>query len=464
MSIVSDKFNTKQYEPSGKKPCVCGSGLKFKRCCAGNYSGKAFRQYRIAYSSGDYKAALMYARYHFTWYVLSHRAHTIPLLEAKKQAGLDFLAIDIEALADHLENLYGCYRALGIGAQFYNVIDSARNLIDDDRWTDKVSYFGGLWHHVEKDDSLEAFRCIEHIDIANCIDVDLLTLYLDVNPNALSQNDLIQIIDRIVENTRDPAIRIQYRCLKAIQYYLYLQDSDGTREFKDAISDYCSAPEKKKSPYGKFMLAKAYESFGTATQDDSVLAKAEETTNELIANAIENELSPNYLANLYGLHGDIQHSLGIHKEAQESYFRSLEKRQDPLTEIFIARSTCLLGDLDAARNRLNGLDDTKLSDPNKFDLALSWAILALTSLSKGDIDISLLRLRAVAASDPLFIHLRDSQLIELLEIKPHPPAKSVQLFLSKLNRYITLKPNLFGIGVDLNRVIDDFSDSNKTKK
>ena len=70
--------NLAKYEPQLKESCLCGSGINFKNCCKNKYNSnsKAFQYY----NNGQYKQALARCRHHITWYILCHRAHTIPFL------------------------------------------------------------------------------------------------------------------------------------------------------------------------------------------------------------------------------------------------------------------------------------------------------------------------------------------------------------------------------------------------
>ena len=133
MAMIPTKFMAASYEPGRNKPCICGSGLKFKKCCLGAYSSKASELFRKSYNTGDYDEALIHARNWFTWYVLSHKAHTIPLLEFDRDAGEDMLQIDIEALAELLENLHLCYFRLKRNDEFIEVIERVRNTVQDKR-------------------------------------------------------------------------------------------------------------------------------------------------------------------------------------------------------------------------------------------------------------------------------------------------------------------------------------------
>ena len=94
---------TRQYEPSRNSECLCGSGRKFKRCCARTYKADrpavaAF----AAYNDERYEEALKICRADITQYTIQHKNHTEPLLRNEEAHELvqALLFIDIRALSE----------------------------------------------------------------------------------------------------------------------------------------------------------------------------------------------------------------------------------------------------------------------------------------------------------------------------------------------------------------------------
>ena len=162
MTITKEVLTAACHDPSRKSACVCGSGLKFKRCCAGAYSSEASKRFRDAYNYGHYQDALVQARYHFTWYVLSHKAHIIPLLETGPAEGEKLLFIDINALAAITENLQLCYFQLERYDEFLDVIDNIRNVI-------KALIYGVT--------NLGMVTCLPNQGMSNLFEADLYNVF-----------------------------------------------------------------------------------------------------------------------------------------------------------------------------------------------------------------------------------------------------------------------------------------------
>ena len=464
MAMIPTKFMAASYEPGRNKPCICGSGLKFKKCCLGAYSSKASELFRKSYNTGDYDEALIHARNWFTWYVLSHKAHTIPLLEFDRDAGEDMLQIDIEALAELLENLHLCYFRLKRNDEFIEVIERVRNTVQDKRWGAKIAYTRGLWYLVDRNDEVAAYDALQSIDLQTCYDPDILSLYLQVCSAKLSLTESVEIIDRILSNTKKESVRLQYRVVKAIRYYLVCQQADGDRLLKEAISQFSELPEDKKSSYGKLKFAYALEIYGKATNQPEILEQGKEVTIDLIHEADEEHFTSIYMADLHRLLGDFNEGLGNHHSAIEAFSISLELNSSELTKVFFARSLCNDGQFNEAKKLLESIDDTILDKPGNFDLAISWAIAAATSLNDSDLGEAKARLKAIEAHDPVFAQIRDRWMIDLLEATPKIEPGKIRRLIRSLNKYLLLNPNFFGIGININRIIDDADSAIQNKK
>jgi len=449
------KRSLSHYEPGRNDPCLCGSGLKFKKCCAGAYSYEASDLFKISFNKGDYEDALNHARHHFTWYALCYRAHTVPLLQVGTEAGDKLLAIDIEALASILDNLHLCHFRLGRGGEFLRVIQSIKRVIEDERWNSKVIYILSLWHLIYKEDAHAAFSVLSQIDMDRCLDPDVLALYLQVCSAQLSLTDATNIIDRILANSQSASYRLQYSILKGLKYSLACQHTDGHRIIREALEEFRSLSDTKESSYGRLKFAYGLELYGKLVGRQESIQEAEQVVKELLAEVDDDGYSSLYRADLYRLLADCEEAQGMHVDAIKAYYASLEANDSDLTKLFLARAICNSSDIDSARELLNSVNSDDLDEAGKFDFAISWALLASSSLLSRDLAEAKSRLKAAEVHDPLFVQERDRWLIELLESVPKSSSGRIRKLIQSLNSYVTLNPNFFGIGVNLNRLIED---------
>ena len=124
----------------------------------------------------------------------------------------------------------------------------------------------------------------------------------------------------------------------------------------------------------------------------------------------------------------------------------------------------MLQDFNKATELLKAINDTMLDELGKFDLAISWALIAAKSRIYASIEEAKKRLKAVKAYDPVFIQLRDQLIIDLFETNPQNKSGPIRKVIRTLNKYISLNPKFFGVGINFNKMIDDTESTSKKNK
>jgi tetratricopeptide (TPR) repeat protein len=431
------------HEPGRNDRCVCGSGIKFKKCCLGQYSSQS-EDFWSACNAGDYGEALIHARRHLTWYVLSHRAHTEPLIESGSEVAEDWLLLDINVLSELLDHLFFCYVHTGIEDTFIDVFDVAQDYVLDPRWGAKIAYFRGLWFlRVKKDDVL-AREQLQSINLSKCNDPEYLGLYIQLNNSTLSFNERIELADRIIAHSNIESTKLHYRMFKSVQHLLIEERSDALSIIREAVSEYEKVSPDKRSVFGQMTYAFSLQLYAQIGSLSEIYEKAISVIDSLVADGLGD-------SDLYRLQGDCYFDIGKVADAKTSYAESgLE-----VSKVFLAECYMIESDLESARRTLDGLDDSVLSKYELFDFAISWAKLALYSLKVADKKKALDLLSVVEAESPYFKAYRDNLKIDLLQLSPQSPKGVIQSVLLSLNKYITLKPNFFGVGIDVNQIIED---------
>jgi len=441
-----------QFEPDPKDTCLCGSGKIFKKCCKDTYNTDIKEQTSEIFNEGRYGDALRSCRSKITWYTLCHMSHTIPFLESGKPESKILLQIDIEAMAELVNLLHLCYYKTGKSKQFPRALGILSNAISDPRWLNKIITELALWHLLDNNDREKAFKELQKIDIRSCIDPETLVIYLDICPNRISFQERLEIIDRILANTHKESYLLQYTCLKGTAYCLIEEVEDGCNIIESAVTRYKDCTEDKKSKYGDVRLAGALEMLGMFKNDTKKISEALEIyTNELKSKT-------------YSDSGISMLSMAIAKcyaylcnfdEAIRYYKVSLDKEDSGLVKVFFARAYINSDDLLEGRKILDSIDASELDDACNYDLCITWAVLAFTSREKYDIEQATNMMREAKADEPIFIHQRDRLLIDLHDLKPMSDEGFIRKTIKSLNRYILFKPNLFGMGINVNNIIED---------
>lgn len=450
-----------KLEPSGRSHCLCGSGARFKNCCKNEYSKKHFDGWSL-FNKGEYKKALNAIRSHITWYRLCHFAHTVPFLKSNSEESKKLLKTDIEALSDMTGLLLSCYGKCNILDEFPLALDSLNAAIDDERWKIKIDYHKCIYLYVYKNDKEAAIALLNNYEWKNVDDVDLLTVFLDVNSDSLNQMELISISEKICEITNSPSIKLQYGNMIGTEYCLLNDFEKGIPILEKTIADYELTTKEERTCIGRHHLAISYKHLGEITHNNDYIVKAVEHLN------LELECGKYSKIGEAQLWFDMAHCFyhqGELSKALNSYEKSINLRYSDLAQVFKSRVLIELNDVDEARNILSCVDLGLLTYPNYFDFSISKCYLAIKSKESSDIDDALELITNIKTNDPLFKDVVQGFIVELYEIKNSTmEVGKAESALMKLNRYISLKPNLFGLGIDINAIIEDIGNrpSNKS--
>ena len=449
--ISPQKYYLEQYEPGPKMPCLCGSGQKFKKCCSGEYRSNAKDGASEAYNAGKYSEALNKCRLHLTWYILCHRAHTIPFLESEKNEAEELFETDIKALAYQVNLLMSCYEKTGKHKQFPSALDALSNAVTDQRWYDYIAYYRALWQLFDNGDHKLVYHELKKItDIESIDDVDILTLYLQVRP-AKSFEKTVNLIDRIISLKPDPGIALQYRTLKGVQYFL-IQDLDTAKQIiADGIYTFKEEGFENASDYDLTMLAQSLHTLGEISGDISYFTESQKYYKQLLTSP---SITASGVASVYGNLGYSLLAGGNPTEAKEFLLKSLNITDLEITKVFLGRCYLCARDLENAEKTLSSISIEKMDDDEKYDYAVNFTILALET-GKTDLLAKAGELLTNAFSEgPIFTQLKSQLLSEIERVKEKGRTGILPKILELVNRYVLLQPNIAGLGLNLNSVLD----------
>jgi hypothetical protein len=202
-------------------------------------------------------------------------------------------------------------------------------------------------------------------------------------------------------------------------------------------------------------LAHGIELLGEFEENPTVVRDAITQYTMLQDEARKGGFAAAYAAELEKAIGDCWSFLKEYDDAVMHYEASLKQKAADLTRVFLARAQANLGDLIASRRTLLSVDSSQLDVYAHYDFAMAWTNLAMRSLDKEDITTAKLHLKIAQAFWPIYVSERDSALIGLLELSPRKAKVGLRRLIGMLNRYVSLNPNVFGIGLNLNRIVED---------
>ena len=260
-----------QFVPPRNGPCLCGSGLKYKRCCADRLPGTQHigNRTRNLLNEQKYKEALYACRADITQYTIWHKSHTEPAIRAGMPRVGSLLEIDIRALASIVDDLLWCYIKNDMMSEFPAVLERLRTNIDDPRWQRKIVYFHAmhaLWPDWDENAGRKELRKLG--SVADDEDVEILQLYLDLFGDSLTFSEKQDLIDRILKFSEKPSDQLHYKGSKAVLYLTIGDQSKAEALLSEAIAETPREQEQDKiSEYHRYRLALSLDLLGALRRD-----------------------------------------------------------------------------------------------------------------------------------------------------------------------------------------------------
>lgn len=442
-----------QVEPKSKEPCLCGSGKRFKNCCRDQYRTSPWKKLKDVELSPKQK--LRAARAHITWYRLCHQVNTKPVLESGSSDAQQLLELDINAMSGLIDRLRDQYSACGKSTELPSALEHLRDSIDDDRWKTALDFQICSTLAFDIHDRAAARRISLKHDWHVLDHVEFLTLWFDLNSGQLNQLDRIEICKRIVSLAEDPAVVLQYTAAVGVEHCLLQDVHTGVAIVFEAIHTFEESLDQENNHYGTYQLAHAYQTVAAFTGDKEHAERAAILLHELLKEDLH---TPAGKADLWMWIGDSYRLQDRHEEAQDALRKSIELNETNLANIYLGKAEIELRQYDSARTRFAAVRQEELSKENRFDLTTGMGKLAVRTRDRQDIENTLAELREIESKASLFQKCIQELLVEMHEIrdqsKSSQSAETLLSQLAKLSKYLHLRPNIFGVGLNINAMLE----------
>lgn len=424
-----------EFFPSNRELCVCGSGSRFKNCCAAGLR-KWFAtssEPPASPEAGSPKAQLRSARLTFSHYWVWHTSHRAWCLSPESYA--ETLELDVMALSDLLEaTLYAAHRVIGTDA-FLQDLERLRSAVDDPRWAERIAFLRALarlypnWD-MGRDAALAEF---EVIDVSNTRSSDVLGVYYCLAGENLGLASALRMLDRLVEVFDQPGRRLQYRAGRAILLELHGDGVGARQELQAAILEY-ELSSGAEDGYGHMQYGNALVHvlrLGIPGIADP-LEKAVEAFRR-VAEAVQ--LNPAGRAANLGDLGRAYAAAGEWNDAVHACDRSLYEHYTAGVAILKATALSNAGRAGEARAVLLALDFEGLSQSWRVEHCLALAsALREQPLDDGDVAMLQQRMRNLEVTHPAMVsHVRTIQ-AELDEFQRSRQAREIERLHEELER------------------------------
>lgn len=463
MMAGSSKPSRRLFEPSRNDQCLCGSGKKFKQCCLPRipFNDQGQKLY-AALEKGDYATALQECRAYITQYTIWHKSHTFQLISRDPERGAKLLYVDIRAISSFVDHLIKCAMNLDMVSDVPATLERLRANIADVRWQRRIIYFQAIvamWPNWNEDEGRRELKRLG--SVSEDQDAELLELYLDLFGDEMTFSGRQEMASRIVQFTDSEGVRLQYRGFRAVEYLKIGDRTKAESDLDEAISLFKKErKEQSDLGYSIYRFAMSLELLGNLRSDANLLDEAIKEYRYLLDSGTLNDRGN---ANIWRCIGDAYRCKAAWKEASDAYRNSLNTAPHSIAGVFL--SECLLN-LDGWERAFEAISavDLKMLDQHEYaDYVFVFAAISTESADTKMLHDAEKLLRSLHLNDQIFLQRRDTLLLGVIDTQRLGKSSSIITKAKKAlrgvawaaSRYLKLEPNIYGIGINLGKVLED---------
>lgn len=452
-------------------PCPCGSTKLYRECCRpviAIHKDTLSKDASQRLGDGDIAQAESLYRANLVQYLEWIYAHTLPFARAKIPVILQMVQVDMEALTEFAGTIAHCLYALGREKEIPAFLDHVESVVPLAGYEKHAAYLRGLWLYIGLKDKNGAIRELKRL--GNILDYprrEAWELYLDVAGSDLTERQKITMAEHIVaEADGDEHVRVQYTVLKAIALVQIGEADSGRKEFEELLEVVKSPSRVETSDElsTEWQIARAWSIYGELYSNANALLKAEES----LLRVPETMLKPAGKAALQRDLGWVLRGQGRYCDAAEAFERSLGYEDTQVGRVNLIHALALCGRIDEARPLLQSLDPTAIASNLQLEYFAAQGSLAIASNDAALATQAISGLRAITLETPFWEAQRNQLIVQMLDFVHRPDSTpkterqgAIVKILVFMNDVLELKPNFFGIGVNINKLIEKLAKSDR---
>lgn len=454
----------RRWKPKWSEPCPCCSGKKFKDCCwqrlPGFDIGKAYIK---AINENHLDRAFLATRADVTQYTVWHKTNTAPVLAVRGDE-LGLLRIDVNALSAYVGRLSSLYYRLGLWHDWPATLDRLRTNIQHSVWYRKITYYHALYFLSPGGDRAKARQELAKAGPINKKenDLDLLQLYVELESDDLPFGARIELLDRILELDEDRDNQLQYRGAKSVQYFM-IGDAKTAEHILTEVIGLVRQTETEEplEGYEKHIFARLLQLLGTMKRDKQLLKESASLFHALL---LEDRWTQPGRAAIYRELGDSYRYADEWEQAESAYREATTLGGSDLNKVHLAECLLYRKQVDAAATEIDVVERENLPRHEFADFVFAYAAIAIWSARTERLKEAKTLLQAQGPAEPIFNDRRLNLLLRVTETLASGSASTAAKAdstpdggLATVSSFFELKPNIAGIGVNFNAIIEYFA-------
>jgi len=445
------------FELARNDKCLCGSNKKYKKCCLHiheHYNNLEDTKKYIA--EENYVDALITSNADLSKYLINIKRHTEHLLELNNPFGKELLEIDLKALEEILYEIYFIHKKLDSEFDFEEKFIFLENIINIESYFELIRFFRILFLPYCAEKSEEIVVLLRELCFEKLTNVKLLELCCLHVSNELERSMKHRLFDRLIELEDDDLLKLKFLSMKSLDLYLN-KEIEYSRQCNDLVRKKLTELfNHGYSDHSQYIVANASYFSGVIGEDNQLIERSIIEFEKLLS--IEQQVSSvSVLANTYNAIGEAYLILEKFELAIVEFTKGIDIYDNHLGHINIARAYISLGSYDLAMDKIKLLSINEVPNANVLDYLITAGRIIVEI---GDVEFANViydSLREYETNDLLFNDYKVEILMQLLvEFKGFSDSTNMSTFREKLlewNKVIDLKPNIFGLGIDINAII-----------
>lgn len=386
-----------------------------------------------------------------------------------------FLALlietDINAIDELVCGLVFYLDKQGKQEEIFNLFDHLSKTAPLPNFEERMLFWKALWYDFKLENTTDARKLLQDISVDKVSDIQLLQLYLQLFRYELSASRRFEIIDRILDGTKEHSQLLQYNTLKAIDLIM-IGDTDKAQEIVEkAIQEYKPLPKQESNIYHLNMYARALATKWRLSREETDLNEALEYYEKISKERLTNEGK----SAIHEEQATLYKDAAIYEKAISHYEKSIEMVNSESAIIHLAEVYIKCGQIDKGQMLLSGLKEESISETCMLEYLQVKGMIGLAEKNKEMVLQVVNKAKTLKSPNLYYQDIQNQLCIELLEMVNNINDKKqivgysskLKVLLEKLQmfcQYLELKPNIFGIGVNLNKIIGQPKDGTKKRE
>lgn len=439
-----------------QEKCPCCSGKMFKNCCK-PYIDSSHEDYKDALEKYEYIKAYNIEIARLTNYLIKIIAHTIPLLHDRNPLGKVVFEIDLKAVEELLENIFYVLKKRKIEDNLDQRFWAISKLVQCEKWQNLFQLYTLLYCYLLEKTNIDQY--IDDIVVSNNTDKKLLQVIFSNLGYKCGIGKKLEIADLIIQQSNSKFEQMQYRFSIAIEYYI-VNDLDSSKKYADKVLEELN--NYNINIYNTYELNKAaemYDFYAGMFNEEGYYVKAI----ELYTKCIEiGELNNVGLSSLYNNMAYVFLKQQSFDKSIEYFNKSYGFEENNFSLIHLAENYLYMDLPQKAEEYLKNVDFTNLGK-DIIDYYMVMAELVIL-INKGEgtqqliNEMKNLDLRRI----PLYNDIFNILIGEIQKNRSFG-----RIFLEKMKgirKYLILQPNFYGIGINIDKILEDLDDNSKRIK